>query len=179
MAQLFYCQIIELEKDVLNHDNAKRNLAGYNADIQNCQNIINDAKRRNNDIANLIEQLKAELPDNLEEKLTELAQARTQCEELQEKRHLTSVAEQELQQIRATYSQRISEAENRRKYRLDRISEIRQQEEFMKNSGCPDIDRASCRFLAKAIDDVKSLPEEADHLIPLLSMMMLYVKEIR
>lgn len=157
-------QIIELEKYVLNHDNAKRNLAGYNADIQNCQNIINDAKRRNNDIANLIEQLKAELPDNLEEKLTELAQARTQCEELQEKRHLASVAEQELQQIRATYSQRISEAENRRKYRLDRISEIRQQEEFMKNSGCPDIDRASCRFLAKAIDDVKSLPEEADHL---------------
>lgn len=157
-------QIIELEKDVLNHDNAKRNLAGYNADIQNCQNIINDAKRRNNDIANLIEQLKAELPDNLEEKLTELAQTRTQCEELQEKRHLASVAEQELQQIRATYSQRISEAENRRKYRLDRISEIRQQEEFMKNSGCPDIDRASCRFLAKAIDDVKSLPEEADHL---------------
>lgn len=157
-------QIIELEKDVLNHDNAKRNLAGYNADIQNCQNIINDAKRRNNDIANLIEQLKAELPDNLEEKLTELAQARTQCEELQEKRHLASVAEQKLQQIRATYSQRISEAENRRKYRLDRISEIRQQEEFMKNSGCPDIDRASCRFLAKAIDDVKSLPEEADHL---------------
>ena len=157
-------QIIELEKDVLNHDNAKRNLAGYNADIQNCQNIINDAKRRNNDIANLIEQLKAELPDNLEEKLTELAQVRTQCEELQEKRYLASIAEQELQQIRATYSQRISEAENRRKYRLDRISEIRQQEEFMKNSGCPDIDRASCRFLAKAIDDVKSLPEEADHL---------------
>lgn len=157
-------QIIELEKDVLNHDNAKRNLAGYNADIQNCQNIINDAKRRNNDIANLIEQLKAELPDNLEEKLTELAQVRMQCEELQEKRYLASVAEQELQQIRATYSQRISEAENRRKYRLDRISEIRQQEEFMKNSGCPDIDRASCRFLAKAIDDVKSLPEEADHL---------------
>ena len=157
-------QIIELEKDVLNHDNAKRNLAGYNADIQNCQNIINDAKRRNNDIANLIEQLKAELPDNLEEKLTELAQVRTQCEELQKKRYLASVAEQELQQIRATYSQRISEAENRRKYRLDRISEIRQQEEFMKNSGCPDIDGASCRFLAKAIDDVKSLPEEADHL---------------
>lgn len=157
-------QIIELEKDVLNHDNTKRNLAGYNADIQNCQNIINDAKRRNNDIANLIEQLKAELPDNLEEKLTELAQVRIQCEELQEKRYLVSVAEQELQQIRATYSQRISEAENRRKYRLDRISEIRQQEEFMKNSGCPDIDGASCRFLAKAIDDVKSLPEEADHL---------------
>ena len=51
-------QIAELEKDVLNHDNAKRNLAGYNADIQNCETIINDAKRRNNDIAKLIEQLK-------------------------------------------------------------------------------------------------------------------------
>lgn len=157
-------QIAELEKDVLNHDNAERNLAGYNADIQNCKNIINDAKRRNNDIANLIEQLRSELPEDLEEKLTELAQVRTQCEELQEKRYLTSVAEQELQQIRATYSQRISEAENRRKYHLTRISEIRQQEEFLKNSGCPDIDGASCRFLAKAIEDTKSLPEEADNL---------------
>lgn len=68
--------ITELEKDVLNHDNAKRNLAGYNADIQNCQNTINDAKRRNNDIEKLIEQLKSELPDCLEEKLKELEQAK-------------------------------------------------------------------------------------------------------
>ena len=72
--------ITELEKDVLNHDNAKRNLAGYNADIQNCQNTINDAKRRNNDIEKLIEQLKSELPDCLEEKLKELEQAKKECE---------------------------------------------------------------------------------------------------
>lgn len=30
----------------------------------------------------------------------------------------------------------------------------------MKNSGCPDIENASCRFLAKAVDDVKNLPVE-------------------
>ena len=34
----------------------------------------------------------------------------------------------------------------------------------MKNSGCPDIESASCRFLSKAVDDVKCLPSELDHL---------------
>lgn len=156
--------ITELEKDVLNHDNAKRNLAGYNADIQNCQNTINDAKRRNNDIEKLIEQLKSELPDCLEEKLKELEQAKKECEKWQEKRYQSSVAEQELQEIRAIYSQRISEAENRLKYHQTRISEIRQQEEFMKNSGCLNIDGAGCKFLAKAIQDVNSLQKELDDL---------------
>lgn len=34
----------------------------------------------------------------------------------------------------------------------------------MKNSGCPDIESASCRFLSKAVEDVKSLPVELDNL---------------
>lgn len=34
----------------------------------------------------------------------------------------------------------------------------------MKNSGCPDIENASCRFLIKAAADVKELPEELDNL---------------
>ena len=57
-----------------------------------------------------------------------------------------------------------SGAENRRDYRQKRIIEIKQQEEFMKNSGCPDIESASCRFLSKAVEDVKSLPVELDNL---------------
>ncbi|MFR7831889.1 MAG: hypothetical protein ACLU3F_11360 [Blautia wexlerae] len=34
----------------------------------------------------------------------------------------------------------------------------------MKNSGCPDIESVSCRFLSKAVEDVKSLPVELDNL---------------
>ena len=34
----------------------------------------------------------------------------------------------------------------------------------MKNSGCPDIESASFRFLSKAVEDVKSLPVELDNL---------------
>ena len=34
----------------------------------------------------------------------------------------------------------------------------------MKNSGCPDIESASCRFLSKAVEDVKSIPVELDNL---------------
>ena len=71
-----------------------------------------------------------------------------------------SVADHELQQIRSSYSQQISDAKNKRDYHQTRLREIKQQEEFMKNSGCPDIENASCRFLAKAVDDVKNLPVE-------------------
>lgn len=80
------------------------------------------------------------------------------------KRYQSAVAEHELQEIKASYSERILEAENYRNYRRARIAEIRQQEEFMKNSGCPDIENASCRFLIKAAADVKELPEELDNL---------------
>lgn len=66
----------------------------------------------------------------------------------------------QLQQIRSSYSKQISDAENKRDYHQTRLREIKQQEEFMKNSGCPDIENASCRFLAKAVDDVKNLPVE-------------------
>jgi DNA repair exonuclease SbcCD ATPase subunit len=78
----------------------------------------------------------------------------------QEKRYRASVADHELQQIRSSYSQQISDAKNKRDYHQTRLREIKQQEEFMKNSGCPDIENASCRFLAKAVDDVKNLPVE-------------------
>ena len=80
------------------------------------------------------------------------------------KRYLYSTAQNELHEIDSSYSQKISGAVNRRDHRQKRISEIRQQEEFMKNSGCPDIESASCRFLSKAVEDVKSLPVELDNL---------------
>ena len=74
-------QIIELEKDVLNHDNAKRNLAGYNADIQNCQNIINDASCRF--LAKAIDDVKSlpEEADHLEKCEEEIAALRAKRDE--------------------------------------------------------------------------------------------------
>ena len=89
-----------------------------------------------------------------------LADARKELDSQQEKRYRASVADHELQQIRSSYSQQISDAKNKRDYHQTRLREIKQQEEFMKNSGCPDIENASCRFLAKAVDDVKNLPVE-------------------
>lgn len=157
-------QITELEKEVINYNNAKDTLAGYDKDMQSIQTVLKDAKDRNYHIANLVAQFQSEIPDNLEEKLTELERVREEYQSQQEKKYLSSVAEQELLQIKALYSQHISDAESRRTYRANRISEIRQQELFMKNSGCPDIEKASCRFLEKAVADVKGLQTELDNL---------------
>ena len=157
-------QLSNVEKDAIKYKNAKETLDGYIEDIDRYQRLIDKSKFRNEQIHSQISQLAFKVPDDLEEKLAALAKGKEEIEYQQEKRYRFSTAEHELHEIKALYAQRISDAENRRDYRQKRIDEIRQQEEFMKNSGCPDIDNASCQFLAKAIEDVKSLPVELDNL---------------
>lgn len=157
-------QLSEVEKDVIKYKNAKRTLDSYNEDIDRYQRLIDKNKFRNKQIHLQISQLALNVPEDLEERLDALANERKEIESQQEKRYLYSTAQNELHEIDSSYSQKISGAVNRRDHRQKRISEIRQQEEFMKNSGCPDIESASCRFLSKAVEDVKSLPVELDNL---------------
>lgn len=153
-------QLSELEKDALKYKNAKETLDGYHEEIDRYQRLIDKSGLRNEQICSRISQLTLDVPEDLEDKLNELVQKKEKIESQQEKRYQVSVAEHELQEIQSLYSQRISDAENRRDFRQKNIAEIRQQEDFMKNSGCTDIENASCRFLSKAIDDVKRLPVE-------------------
>lgn len=157
-------QLSGVEKDVIKYKNAKETLNGYTEEADRYQRLIDKSKFRNDQIRNQISQLTFKIPDNLEESLDTLAKQREEIEHQQEKRYLYSTAQNELHEIDSSYSQKISGAENRRDYRQKRIIEIKQQEEFMKNSGCPDIESASCRFLSKAVEDVKSLPVELDNL---------------
>lgn len=157
-------QLTDVEKDVIKYKNAKETLNGYIEDADRYQRLIDKNKFRNDQIRNQISQLAFNVPDDLEERLDALANQREEIEYQQEKRYLFSTAQNELHEVDSSYSQKISGAENRRDYRQKRIAEIRQQEEFMKNSGCPDIESASCRFLSKAVEDVKSIPVELDNL---------------
>ena len=153
-------QLSEVEKDVIKYKNAKRTLDSYNEDSDRYQRIITKSKLRNEQIDSQISLLSSSVPTDLEYRLEELNRKKEELDSQQEKRYRASVADHELQQIRSSYSQQISDAKNKRDYHQTRLREIKQQEEFMKNSGCPDIENASCRFLAKAVDDVKNLPVE-------------------
>ncbi|RHM27314.1 metallophosphoesterase [Blautia obeum] len=153
-------QLSEAEKDVIKYKNAKRTLDSYNEDSDRYQRIITKSKLRNEQIDSRISLLSSSVPTDLEYRLEELNRKKEELDSQQEKRYRASVADHELQQIRSSYSQQISDAANKRDYHQTRLREIKQQEEFMKNSGCPDIENASCRFLAKAVDDVKNLPVE-------------------
>ena len=153
-------QLSEAEKDVIKYKNAKRTLDSYNEDSDRYQRIITKSKLRNEQIDSQISLLSSSVPTDLEYRLEELNRKKQELDSQQEKRYRASVADHELQQIRSSYSQQISDAANKRDYHQTRLREIKQQEEFMKNSGCPDIENASCRFLAKAVDDVKNLPVE-------------------
>ena len=144
----------------IKYKNAKETLNGYTEEADRYQRIITKSKLRNEQIDSQISLLSSNVPTDLEYRLEELNRKKEELDSQQEKRYRASVADHELQQIRSSYSQQISDAKNKRDYHQTRLREIKQQEEFMKNSGCPDIENASCRFLAKAVDDVKNLPVE-------------------
>lgn len=157
-------QLSGVEKDVIKYKNAKETLNGYTEEADRYQRIITKSKLRNEQIDSQISLLSSNVPTDLEYRLEELNRKKEELDSQQEKRYRASVADHELQQIRSSYSQQISDAKNKRDYHQTRLREIKQQEEFMKNSGCPDIENASCRFLAKAVDDVKNLPVERGYL---------------
>lgn len=157
-------QLSEVEKAAIEYKNAKEVLEGYNEEIRRYQSMIEASKNRNAEISARIGQLATDIPGVLEEKLAELSKVKEELAGQKEKRYLASREEQELQKVVDNYLRRITEASSRLDYQKSRISEIRRQEEFMKNSGCPDIENANCRFLAKAVEDVKSLPQELEKL---------------
>lgn len=156
-------KIVELAEPIIAEamkQSTKETLNGYTEEADRYQRIITKSKLRNEQIDSQISLLSSNVPTDLEYRLEELNRKKEELDSQQEKRYRASVADHELQQIRSSYSQQISDAKNKRDYHQTRLREIKQQEEFMKNSGCPDIENASCRFLAKAVDDVKNLPVE-------------------
>lgn len=169
--------VSELENDVLRYKNEKAVLSGYDQEILRISNIIDTTRRRNEQIAIQISQLSSELPEDIEEILAELSQVKTELEDQKDRKYRASILEQELSQIMAQYSEKIDKLETKKKVTEDRISSIRQQEEFMRDSGCPDIENASCKFLAKAIEDSKMLPDVEKDLQSITDDIETYITE--
>lgn len=103
-------QLSDAEKDVIKYKNAKEKMNGYNKEIQRYQENIKKNGLRNEQIAIQIGHLTVLVPDNIEEKINELTHVREKVAKEDVKRYQSAVAEHELQEIKASYSERILEA---------------------------------------------------------------------
>jgi len=96
-------------------------------------------------------------PDDIDEKLEDLRKAREQLDEIRKKMDEQNNLARTTTADKAAVDQKIIV----RQKDLDSLNEMlaarQKQQEFLNNSGCIDIGRASCRFLAQAKEDVSEI----------------------
>lgn len=81
-----------------------------------------------------------------------IAELEKKMPEYTEQRQAVLDAEAELERLEADYEK----ARGKSEYR---ISTLKEKVELLNNSGCPDVEKASCKFLADALEAKKILPE--------------------
>ena len=154
----------ELEKEVAVRKNEQSALEDLINEQCRYGNIICTTQTRNREIRAEIAKLSDSIPEDLEEKTAELDRVRKELAEQTELKMQVMDAETKMSQTLTEYDQQIRTIENYIDNSEKRIGEIVQQQNFMENSGCPDIAKASCHFLEKAMKDIKELPEEEGRL---------------
>ena len=131
----------------------------YDEQIFRYQGIIDTSLFRNQQILKTIEDLeKGEIPD-IDEKLKQLEETKAHLEAVNEKEFRVRSIEQEIMEKKLSHEREISQLASKTDLLSVNLKEYQKQKEFMENSGCPDIQRASCRFLEKAISDVAKIPD--------------------
>lgn len=157
-------RVLELEKEVAVRKNEQSALEDLINEQCRYGNIICTTQTRNREIRAEIAKLSDSIPEDLEEKTAELDRVRKELSEQTELKMQVMDAETKMSQTLTEYDQQIRTIENYIDNSEKRIGEIVQQQNFMENSGCPDIAKASCHFLEKAMKDIKELPEEEGRL---------------
>lgn len=104
----------------------------------------------------------ANLPDDIVEKLSELAKARDKMEEGRSKQEQVTKLQMEFFQEKSKWDAKVAEAETKIRKTREELERCKEQRMLIRSSGCPVIDReggVSCKFLAKAQEDSDRISE--------------------
>lgn len=147
----------ELAKDQVRYESEKRSLEECNQQLTRYQNIIDNSNLRNEQIANLIKENQGDAPEDLQDKLAELASTKVALEDVRKKKDRHSEIVQEANQTRTDISEKIAKLKSQLQLAKADLSSFEEQKTFMENAGCVNIAKADCRFLLKAKDDVRKI----------------------
>lgn len=105
------------------------------------------------------ESIRESIPSGIEDGLARLTACRKELKVQQEK-HAVCDAVMQAANIKLTgLSEKKADATASLKMIRERLNAYRNQQEYINNSGCPDIEHASCRFLEKAKEDIRKIDE--------------------
>lgn len=143
----------ELRTYVDEYDSAQRMLKEKQEQISRYEDMIHTSETRNREIADQLAQLGDSDTDLVEQKLIELEDKRTELAEMRRKKDKCTELSAQIAKVHAEAVQKISEFSAQLHVMESRLDECRKQRDFIADSGCPDIDHATCRFLESAKED--------------------------
>lgn len=132
---------------------------GIRKRLQEQEGIQKDVQKRIESLISEKERLHKAIPSGIDDGLAKLMKCREELKEQQEKRAVADAVFQEANIKITDLFAKKTDAEASLKVIRERLDSYKRQKEYINNSGCPDIDHASCRFLEKAKDDIQKIEE--------------------
>lgn len=148
-----------LEKQKTAYEETKHTLAEYEDMGRRYQAAITLGESRKREYEEELTHLMSEEDGKIEVGLARLADVRGKLEVMRTKKEQVSGIQQEISQKRAEHDAEISELRHQLKISETDLEAYQRQKQFMEDSGCPDIGKASCRFLQKAVSDVAKIAD--------------------
>lgn len=156
--------IKNLTPDVMEYESCKRTLEEKDSQIQRYENIINTTRIQNKAIEEQLAAIGTADEELIAQKLSELEEKRTELTEMRKKKDRCAELSANIANVHAEAVQAISELSAQLHVTESRLDECKKQREFIADSGCPDIEHATCRFLESAkvdADRIDALEDKA------------------
>lgn len=154
--------IKNLAPDVMEYESCKRTLEEKDSQIQRYENIINTTRIQNKAIEEQLAAIETADEEFISQKLSELEEKRTEITEIRKKKDQCAELSAKSANAHAEAVQKILELSAQLHVTESRLDECKKQREFIADSGCPDIEHATCRFLESAKEDAGRIDDLED-----------------
>lgn len=145
--------------DVMEYESCKRALEEKNSQIQRYENIISTTKMQNKAINEQLSAISSEDEELILRKLSELEEKRKELVDVHEKKDRCAAVYAEVNKRHTEITENVHILSTQMKLAEADLEAYKKQQEFINNSGCPDIENATCRFLEKAREDVAKIEQ--------------------
>lgn len=148
-----------LSPDVMEYESCKRTLEEKDSQIRRYENIITTTRIQNKAIEEQLEAIDTTDEDLVSRKLSELEEKRKDLAIIREIKDQCAAVCAEVNQKHGEVTEKVHKLSTQLKLAEADLESYKKQQEFMQNSGCPDIENATCRFLEKAREDVSKIEQ--------------------
>ena len=146
-----------LAPDVTEYEACKRTLEEKDSQIKRYENIINTTRIQNRAIEEQLSGLETADEEMILQKLSELEAKRKELSEIRKRKDLCAAICADINKKHSEISELVHSLSTQFKLSESDLEAYRKQQEFIDNSGCPNIENATCRFLEKAREDVSKI----------------------